>query len=208
MPGVTISAAYGLHGAAVARSVATRLGLPLLDRAISATVASALHVSVEEAQAGSPRKSFTGRFFSILSPLSSGVLGEAAAATLLRFDEAESFREQSEQVIRTAIVTGAVVLGRGGSCALRDEPDVLRVRLFGPEEARVRQAVSSLGLDEAIARRQLREVDSAREHYTWKLYRTDANDPALFQVQLDSTALDAETCASLIVSAYRALVAV
>lgn len=207
MPGVTISAAYGLNGAAVARAVAAELDLPLLDRAISATVAQALQVSVEEAEAGAPRKSFTAKFFSVLSPLSSGVLGEAAGASVLGFDEAEAFREQSETVIRDAVTTGAVVLGRGGSVALREEPDVLRVRLFGPEAARLRQAVTTLGVDEETARRQMREVDSAREHYTWKLYKTDANDPALFQLQVDSTALPPEAVASVVVTAYRALVA-
>lgn len=206
MPGVTVSAAYGLGGNVIAASVATQLELPLLDRAINSEVASALHVSVEEAAQGSPRKSLTGRFFAILSPLSSGVLGEAAGATLLDFDEAEGFRAQSEKVIRDAIAKGAVVLGRGGSCALRDEPDVLRVRLFGPEDARAKQAMSLLGIDEATARRQMQEVDSAREHYTKKLYKTDANDPALFQLQIDSTALSPAVCAALIVQAYRALV--
>ncbi|MDT5023881.1 MAG: hypothetical protein QOE61_307, partial [Micromonosporaceae bacterium] len=46
MPGITISAAYGLAGAAVAAKVADDLAMPLLDRAISAQVASALHVTV------------------------------------------------------------------------------------------------------------------------------------------------------------------
>ena len=206
MPGVTVSAAFGLNGAAIAALVAEQLELPLLDRAINSEVASALHVSVEEAALGSPRKSFTAKFFEILSPLSSGVLGEAAGATLLDFDEAATFRAQSEAVIRESAATGAVILGRGGSCALRHEPDVLRVRLFGPEEARVKQAMTVLGIDEATARRQMHEVDSAREHYTKKLYKTDANDPDLFQLQLDSTALSPEVCADVIVRTYRALV--
>ncbi|MCU1593208.1 MAG: uncharacterized protein JWO12_600 [Frankiales bacterium] len=205
MPGVTISAAYGLRGAEISALVAEQLDLPLLDRAISGTIANALQVSVEEAEKGTPNKGFTGKFFSILSPLSSGVLGEAAGVTLLNFDEAEAFRAQSETVLRDAVSTGAVVLGRGGSCVLRDEPDVLRVRLFGPEPARLAQAMSGLGIDEATARRQMHEVDSAREHYTKKLYKTDANDPALFQLQIDSTALSPSTCAELIVRAYRAL---
>jgi cytidylate kinase len=205
MPGVTISAAFGLGGAGIAKAVSEQLELPLLDRAINADVAKALRVSLEEAATGSPHKSFTAKFFSILSPLSSGVLGEAAGATLLDFDDAAAFREQSEKVIRDAVATGAVVLGRGGSAALRDEPDVLRVRLFGPDAARLRQAMAMLELDEATARRQMQEIDSAREHYTKKLYKTDANDPALFHLQIDSTALPVEHCAALIVQAYRAL---
>ena len=207
MPGITISAAYGLAGAAVATKVADDLAMPLLDRAISAQVASALHVTVEEAEAGCPHRSFTERFFAVLSPLASGVLGAGtdAAPQEPAPDPADDFRQQSEQIIRQAALKGAVILGRGGSAALRDEPDVLRVRLFGPVEARLKQAMSTLGIDEATARQQMHEVDTAREHYVRRLYKVDANDPALFQLQLDSTALPFDSCADLIVRGYRAL---
>jgi hypothetical protein len=47
MPGVTISAGYGAGGSVVAPEVAGRLGLPLLDRAISSRIAAQLHVSVQ-----------------------------------------------------------------------------------------------------------------------------------------------------------------
>ena len=48
MPGVTISAGYGAGGSVVAPEVAKRLGLPVLDRAISSRVAALLQVTVPD----------------------------------------------------------------------------------------------------------------------------------------------------------------
>jgi cytidylate kinase len=81
---------------------------------------------------------------------------------------------------------------------------VLRVRLFGPAEARIAQAARIEHTDEATARQRLPEVDRARAQYVRRLYRADIDDPDLFHLQIDSTALPLEACAGLIASAYRA----
>jgi cytidylate kinase len=47
-------------------------------------------------------------------------------------------------------------------------------------------------------------VDRARAQYVRRLYRADIDDPDLFHLQIDSTALPLEACAGLIASAYRA----
>jgi cytidylate kinase len=210
MPGVTISAEYGAGGSVIAVAVARELGLPLLDRAISTTVATRLQVSLEEAEAGgTPSRSFAGRFLALLAPLSTGVLGAGTDAAPPNAwpvpTEAEAFRKQAEQVMRAALPEGAVILGRAGSAALRDEPDVLRVRLFGPEAARVAQAAMVEGVDVETARKRLAIVDGARRHYVKRLYHVDINDPALYHLQIDSTLLPLDSAVELIVRAYRAL---
>ena len=136
MPGVTISAGYGAGGSIVAPEVASQLGVALLDRAISSHVAAQLQVSVTEAEGGVLRRSGRDRFLSLLAPLAAGVLGAgtdcAPAEALPVLDEAAFFRDQAELIMREAMETGAVVLGRGGGAAFCTEPGVLRVRLFGP----------------------------------------------------------------------------
>ena len=61
MPGVTISAGYGAGGSVVAPEVAKRLGLPVLDRAISSRVAALLQVTVPEAEGGEIRRPLVDR---------------------------------------------------------------------------------------------------------------------------------------------------
>jgi cytidylate kinase len=206
MPGVTISAGYGAGGSVVAPHVARLLGLPMLDRAISSRVAAQLHVSVEEAQGGGVRRSF----IELLAPLAAGILaaGPDAAPRDLAVppDETGLFREQAEAIMRAALATGAVILGRAGAAAFQAEPGVLRVRLFGPVPARIAQAARIESTDAETARQRLPQVDRARAQYVRRLYRADIDDPALFHLHLDSTAIPLDACAALIVTAYRAVV--
>jgi cytidylate kinase len=209
MPGVTISAGYGAGGSIIAPQVAQQLDVPLLDRTISSHVAQQLQVSVQEAESGAVRQSFTDRFFAILAPLAEGVGTSGGDADLLLTASSPGrepmFREQAEVVMRRALASGAVILGRAGAAAFRAEPGVLRVRLFGSAAARIAQATKIEGVDEQAARQRLPKVDAARAQYVRRLYSADIDDPALYHLQLDSTALPLEACADLIAAAYRAL---
>jgi cytidylate kinase len=210
MTGVTISGAYGAGGSQVAPAVAELLGFRLLDRAISSSIAAQLEVSVAEAEEGAAKRSSGERFLALLAPLSKGVLGAGtdAAPTLPEDlpDESSAFRERAERIMRGALAEGAVILGRAGAAVFAGEPGVLRVRLFGPEQARVEQAARLERVDLDTARARLPEVDRARQQYVRRLYRVSVDDPSLYHLQLDSTALSLPTCARLIVEAYRDLV--
>ncbi len=209
MPGVTISAGYGAGGSIIAPQVAARLGLPLLDRAISSHVAAQLHVSVQEADGGLIRRSLADRFLSVLAPLAGGALGAgtdcAPPDAFPPPDDAAFFREQAENIMRTALGTGAVILGRAGGAAFCAEPGVLRVRLFGPQHARIAQAARIESVDAATARQRLPEVDRARAQYVRRLYSVDIDDPDLYHLQIDSTMVPLACCADLITAAYQAL---
>ncbi len=208
MPGVTITADYGAGGSYVAPAVARTLGLPMLDRAISTDVAAKLHVSVQEATGAQLKRSLAGRFFDVLAPLSGGVLGagtDAAPPTddFPPHDDADMFREQAEAIMRQALVSGAVIHGRAGAAAFQNEPGVLHVRLIGRLEARIAQGakLEHVSLDDA--RRAQPQVDRARAHYVRRLYNVRIDDPALYDLQIDSTQIPLDTCVDLIVAAYR-----
>src|SRR3954451_7885432 len=205
MPGITISAAYGAAGSNVAPRVAERMGWPFLDRAVSSTVAERLHLPVEEVEeGGSPPPRFA-RFLASLSTLSPQPLEDEMALGHRKADERE-IRDAAEDLLREAVRgAGAVVLGRAGMCALLHEPGVLRVRLYGPREARIRQAARVENVDEETARRRIDQVDSAREAYVRRLYGCSADDQDLFHLQLDSTVLDESACVELITAACERL---
>jgi cytidylate kinase len=209
MPGVTISAGYGAGGSIVAPEVARRLGLPVLDRAISSRVAALLQVTVPEAEGGEIRRPLVDRVLGLFTPLAGGLLcaGTDAAPpeAVPPPDDAALFRQQAEAIMSEALAAGAVILGRAGAAAFRSRPDVLRVRLFGPPEARIAQASRIENVEAPTARQLLPEVDRARAQYVRRLYGVGIDDPDLFDLQLDSTALPLAACADLIVGAYRAL---
>lgn len=206
MPGVTISSSFGTGGSVIAPLVAEQLGLPLLDRAISAGVAAQLRVSLAEAEGAQFKRSRADRFFGVLAPLAANVLGTGTAADAVAVNDALPFRERAEAIMQEALTSGAVILGRAGAAAFRDRPDVLRVRLFGARADRVAHAASLLGIDVEAAEKRRPEVDEARAQYVRRLYDIDIDDPDLYDLQIDSTRLPVVACAELVSAAYRALV--
>jgi cytidylate kinase len=110
---------------------------------------------------------------------------------------------ESEAKLReVAATTGAVILGRAAMVVLGNRPDVLCARLDGPVEARIAQVIS-LGIDEATARKQQREVDKARDSYARVFFNVRQDDPRLYHVVLDSTALSLEACVDILDRAAR-----
>lgn len=207
MPGVTISSSYGTGGSVIAPLVAQQLGLPLLDRAISAGVAAQLRVSLAEAEDAQFKRSRTDRFLSVLAPLAIGVLGTEGTTPEAGVvgGDATPFRERAETIMLEALSTGAVILGRAGAAAFRGRPDILRVRLFGRLPDRLTHAASVQGIDRATAQERQPDVDHARAQYVRRLYNLDIDDPELYDLQVDSTRLPAETVADVIATAYRSL---
>jgi cytidylate kinase len=115
----------------------------------------------------------------------------------------EDYRRETERLIKGHVGAGAVILGRAGAVILRDEPNALHVRLDGPVERRVAQAMELEGLSHADAERLRKEGDRAREAYVRHFYNADAKDPALYHLVIDSTALSPERVVEVIVAAAR-----
>jgi cytidylate kinase len=201
---VALSGSYGAGGSRIGPALAERLGVPFVDRAIPLAVAQRLEVPLADAAAHDERPS-TG----LLARLLSGFLGgDGGAPTPLPPDSplAEDFRQATEAVLRRQADTGrGVILGRASVVLLRDVPGVLRVRLDGPPERRVRQAMALEAIDRDAAEERRREVDRAHAAYAHKFYGVDVADPSLYHVVLDSTALPLEDCVGLIAEAARAL---
>jgi len=108
-------------------------------------------------------------------------------------------------VLRERAATGnAVVLGRAAAVVLRDDQRALRVRLDGPLDARIAQAMALEGIDLQEAERRLKQNDKAREGYVRHFYGVDARDPRLYHLVIDATAIPPGACVELIAVAARA----
>ncbi|PWJ24525.1 cytidylate kinase [Branchiibius hedensis] len=201
MPGITISSEYGAGGALVAPKVAQQLGLPLLDKAIDADVARSLDVSEAEAHHGERKGGWADRFFSAIAPVADTVFGDTE-----QYSHAPNeFRDQAENIMRSAIKTGAVVFGRAGAAALADQPDVLRVRLYGEFEDRVANLVRTASVSEEQARSDIASVDGGRAKYMQHLYERDITDRSLYHLMINGPTLTVDECVGVIVAAYGAL---
>jgi hypothetical protein len=200
MASVTISASYGARGERIAQAVAARLRLTFLDRAIPLEVARQLHLSEESATHVDERAPTRGeRFAGALA--AAGSVSTAPGVSPLPVQDPDVFREATEGVLRSvADTTGAVILGRAAMVVLGGRDDVLCVRLDGPVDARIAQAVAD-GADPATAYDAQRDVDGARNQYASFFYRQQQDDPRLYHLIIDSTALPLDACVDIIVAA-------
>jgi cytidylate kinase len=194
---VTISASYGAGGNWVAAQVAKRLGYRFVDRGIPAQAAERLGVSVQHAEAHD--QAAAPRFTRLLArlPNTSGVL--VPEATI------DAFSRETEHVLIQAADSGeVVVLGRAAAHVLRDRPNTLHVRLDGPEQARVAQAMRLQAIDEHKAKSRQRNLDRLQVDYVKHFYHADPRDPRHYHILLNSTALPLETCVEVTANAVSA----
>ena len=198
-PLVTISASYGAGGSRIGPAVAQRLGVEFLDRAIPTRVADRLGCSLDDAFAHDESLGDAiGRLASsfALLPELAGAMVQAGVFA------GEDYRRETETLIREhASEGGAVILGRAAAVILRDHPDAVHVRLDGPPQRRVAQAMELEGFTKSDAERLRRDGDRAREAYVRHFYGCDARDPALYHLVIDSTALGTETVVDVIAAA-------
>jgi cytidylate kinase-like protein len=200
---VTLSASYGAGGSHVGPRLADRLGVAFIDRVIPTTVAERLAVPLDDALAhdDAVRSAFE-RMLMRFAPAAQAFSGAATPPEVL--DE-RSFLRATEAVIRERCAeSSGVILGRAAAVVLRDRPGALHVRLDGPPERRLAQAMELEGSDRETAERRMRETDRAREAYVQQFYGCDARDAGLYHLVLDSTALSLDACIELIALATAA----
>ena len=200
---IALSASYGAGGSVVGPQLAERLDVPFVDRAIPTGVAEQLEVPLDEAlERDENVGGLLDRMLAHFAPLSGAYVSGTAADSLMGGDV---YREATERVICEHAEAGkGVILGRACAFVLRDRPEVLRVRLDGPEDARIKQAMRLQRIDEATARQQMRQTDRARDLYVRHFYGADPADTSLFHLVIDSPAIGPDTCVDLIARAAQA----
>jgi Cytidylate kinase-like family len=201
---VAISAAYGARGGLIGPELARRLDVPFVDRALTHKVAGALEVSVEEAhqQWEPPSQTFLERILSSFRGVDTGAPVGPPAET----NSPEDFRRAAEAAVLEQAATGeGVILGRGSVAALQRHAHVLRVRLTGPPDRRLPIAMELSGLDEQAAGAAMRRLDRYHADYLREFYDVDIDDPALYHLTIDATALGVGPCVELIVTAAGAI---
>lgn len=194
---VTVSATYGAGGSEVGPALAQRLGVPFVDRVIPSEVAARLAVRAPAAFAHDEVSGgVMARVLTRLAPIGQAFGAEAPVADPVTDRD---FREMTERVVFERADSGhAVILGRAAAVVLRDDPRALHVRLDGPREARLLQAMRVQGIGRPAAERRMRETDRARHAYVHHFHHADARDPALYHLLINSTVIELPRCVEII----------
>jgi hypothetical protein len=201
---VAISAAYGTRSGQIGPALADRLGAPFVDRAIAHRVARRLDVSIDAAV-----KNWEPAPRSFVERMVSAFLGADTVAPVGPPPDivtAEDFRRATERAVLEQAATGeGVILGRGCVAVLQQAPGVLRVRLTGPADRRLEQAIKASAQTESQARDTMNHLDRYHAEYLKQFYGVNIDDPTMYHLTIDATALDNDACVSLMVAAAHAL---
>ena len=187
---MTLAAEHGAAGDLVAPRVADALGVPFLDRALPASLATA-DDRTERA---------------------SGLVGTLARASTMfgggqveRLDLDEGrLRAELAEFLTRACSDGGVVLGRGGAIVLADGPRALHVLLTGPHEGRVARVAERERIDRDAAERRVRANDRARREYARRVHGVDPDDRRLYHLVVDTITFGIDASVELVLAASRA----
>jgi cytidylate kinase len=113
------------------------------------------------------------------------------------------FRELARVVHTIASHGGAVIIGRGVAFML-DPASALRVRTVCPVDLRARGIAERSGVTEAQARAEIESIDADRRAFVRDHYGRDTDDPAAYDLLVNTGTMSLEQCAELVACAYRA----
>ncbi len=91
----------------------------------------------------------------------------------------------------------AVILGRGGNCALK-KFHTLRVRIVAPERLRREYIQKSQDLSTDDAQKMMISTDANRNAFVKRYFNSDANDPANYDLILNTGTLSVEKTVQII----------
>lgn len=192
---ITISRQFGSMGRSIAQALAQQLNIDFYDRDIVEETARRMGLPVSVIS--DTEENAKSVYFRRIYPLGMGVPN-------LRD---EIFLVQKNIIRDLAAKSSCIVVGRCGGSILADMPNRLGVYVYAPYSQRLQNCTQKLGMDEATARRMIREVDRARELYH-RRYCPEVKDVFTdHDLMLDSSRFGIEGSASLLAHIARALFA-
>lgn len=229
---ITFGGLAGAGARSIGPLVARRLEADYVDRLILTDVARHVGATVEALHQREERPPTTGERFSRLlqrilersAVTGAGgdpYFGPGVAAflteeyedlpqpTITRGHELEDekYIEGVRKVMREMAGSGNVVLvGRGGHVILRDLPDVLRVGVMAPMEARINTIVHREQLDLQRATETVEARDKARAYYFKRFFDIDEPDaPELYHFVINTSEISPEYAVDMIIHACDAM---
>ncbi len=124
-------------------------------------------------------------------------------------EEEKEFSDQTYLDTVAAIITELaangriVILGRGSQMILAEMPRALHVLTTAPKELRCERFAERDGIELAEAKRRVQENDRARAAFYKKFWKTDVQDPCLYDLTVDTSHFTLDQTAELIATAVR-----
>jgi hypothetical protein len=195
----TVSWQEGSGGDEVARLLAERAEVPLVDREAVTAVARRFGWTTE--QASEYERHLPGPLNRL--SLSVGIGMWASGAVVEELDRPKTFAEAVELVYQQASRWPCVLLGRAGFAILADHPGSIHARIRAPLSWRIDRAARLEYCSRAQARERILRDDRKRAAYVKLLYAAEIDDPAHFDLICDASRFSQDALVDLLLLAGR-----
>lgn len=189
-PLILISRQRGAGGLTVAERLSKKLGWPYYDKNIIKEIADT--VGADEKQ------------LSFLDEKDRNIFHEFL--NVFRREPEVSHDEYVEHLRRfiktLSEVGGSIVVGRGADFILSPQ-EALRIRLVADPAIRTRFAAQKYGLQEREALKHLDEWDQERKKFIKRHFDKDIDDPAHYDLMINTSYMDLDGTMDLIIVAYQ-----
>lgn len=188
---ITIARQFGSLGRPIAMRMSEKLGVEFYDRDIVDEAAKQLNlpVSVINDEEESAIKVIKNAFSRMAYPLGRGTT-----------DVQDKIYETQENIIKFLVERDScIVVGRCSDYILSEHTNSMHIYIYAPYEARVKNSIEELGLDELEAKRMIRDVDEARDSYYMHFAGFKQDDKRFKDIMIDSSFLGIEGTADCLV---------
>jgi len=183
---ITLSRQVGSLGCEVAEAVVQRLGYRKAWRGL---------INQAARRARTPEMALE-----MLDEL--GLLGIKAPVSAEK-EYLDAIRGLIEELAREGDI---LIVGRGGQAVLQGWPNTLHVRVIAPLEVRVKRLAEEQGIRADAALAQVRASDRRRKRFVERAYHVNWSDPSLYDLVLNTAALNVSRAAGLICLAVSSMV--
>jgi CMP/dCMP kinase len=197
---IAIARQVGAGGATLGRRLARRLGYAYLDRAILRMVARRTGITDADL---SHWDEHVSRFWERLAEVFAVGPPEAVYApgpTSPGVRDQELFHLESQVILKAASDRSVVVIGRGGSCVLRDHPGLVSIYLHAPLAARIPRVMQAHRLaDERAARELIERMDADRGRFRREMTGRSVGDAHCYHLSVDTDRVGLDLAEEMIV---------
>jgi cytidylate kinase len=184
---ITISRQYGAGTSEVARMLSNRLGFRVIEEELLSMAAKRSGLDIAKI--------------------------ERVYEQRPSFQDLRVYKEQSEKYITAVDETlnelvregNVIIVGRGANLALLTHRNVFNLRLVADFAIRLKRVMEREKISETEVRRRITEADYAREAYYRYLYNVMPDDPAIYDIVLNTSRVTLEEAAAMIIAAFEAI---
>ena len=193
---ITISKEFGTESEKVASQAAKKLGYEYIGEQLIAEIAKELHVSESEAEMF--RKTSQSRILRFVDRYTCSIVQKVVDREHGCLDDKNYYETTKKLVLNVYEAGNAIILGWGGQCILRGNPNALHVRLVKDEETKIREVMKNRNLEHKGAKAFIEREEGDLKAYIKHYFNEDWNAVHLYDLIIDMGKTSAEQAVDLI----------